>query len=366
MQLSIILPTHRHDLTALSRIAQACSWARPTIEVIIRDNSGNADKRAALKYMQRDNCTIVSVDECDARENYIESMRLAKGEFVFVLADDDMCFDLAIAAIPSVLDRIGKDPSTIGIAGPYIVEASTGSVVINYKAIDAADPAARIAGYLAENGPNVLFFAVLRRDVVLKVAAFIEGLPILCSFHDQIMSMIYLLNGKYHLLPRLFYLYDFGLWENAETAQKRDIGYYAESGLDPAMNLLHWFLCGFEGAVLALHSNAFPAHPPAQRQAIANQWFSAMYARFKGNKRMAFGSPHAAEIEKSCARLQAMAGTVNFDVMLAEIKAALALFSTEKAQLYFDYWDAMLHRRALPASAAAKAAKPQPAEPALP
>lgn len=86
MQLSIIIPTHRHDLLALSRIAQACSWARPDIEVIVRDNSGNAEKRAALKHLQREHCTIISVDECEPRENFVESLRLAKGEFVFMLA----------------------------------------------------------------------------------------------------------------------------------------------------------------------------------------------------------------------------------------------------------------------------------------
>ena len=102
-------------------------------------------------------------------------------------------FDLAIAAIPGILDRIEKDASTVGIAGPYIVEAAAGSIVINYKAIDSADPAARVAGYLTETGPNVLFFAVLRRDAVDRVVAFIENLPILCSFHDQIMSMLYLI-----------------------------------------------------------------------------------------------------------------------------------------------------------------------------
>lgn len=360
MQLSIIMPTHRHDLLALSRIAQACSWARPNVEIIIRDNSGNAEKRAALKFMQGNNCRIVSVDECDARENFTESMRMAQGEFVFVVADDDMSFDLAIASIPGILDRIGKDKSIVGIAGPYVVEAAAGSVVINYKAIDSDDPAARVAGYLTENGPNALFFAVLRREAVLKMVAFIEGLPVLCSFHDQIMSMLYLLTGKYHLLPRLFYLYDFGLWESAETAQQRDVGYYALSGLDPAINLLHWFMCAFEGAVLALHSDAFPAHPPAQRQSIANLWFSTMFLRFKNNKRLTFGSKHTAEVEKAAAKMQAMAGTVTFDVMLTEICAVLKIFSEEKAKDYFDYWNATLNRRKPPVRVAAKEPTAEP------
>lgn len=345
MQLSIIIPSHRHDLTALSRIAQACSWAKPNLEIVVRDNSGNAAKRAALKHLQREHCTIVSVDECDPRENFAESMRLAKGEFVFVLADDDMCFDQAVSAMPGIIERIARDPTTVGISGPYIVEAATGSVVINYKNIDSADPVARVAGYLTENGPNVLFYAVLRRAAVDRVVALIESLPIVYSFHDQIMSLLYLLNGKYQLLPRLFYLYDFGLWESSETAQQRDAGFYTAGGLDPAINLLHWFLCGFEGAVLALHSDAFPALPPAQRQAVANLWFSTMFARFKNSKRLTFGSKFSGDVEKACARLQGMAGTVTFEVMLTEICAVIGTFSKDKAQAYFDYWNALLTHR---------------------
>lgn len=348
MQLSIILPTHRHDLLALSRIAQVCSWATPQIEVIVRDNSGNAQKRDMLRRMSRDNCTILSVDECEARENFIEGLRLAKGDFVFMLADDDMCFDRAAAALPGVIDRIANDRSFVGITGPCIVEAGSGSVVINYKNIDAADVTARVTGYLNETGPNVLFYAVLRRETVNRIIAFIDGLPIFCPFHDQVISLLYLLNGRYQLLPRLFYLYDFGDWETSEGAQKRDVGFYAAAGLDPAVNMMHWFLCAFEGAVLALHSDAFPQHPPAQRQAIANLWFSTMFARFKGSTRLTFGSVHAGEVAKSCARLQAMAGTVPFEAMLAEIRNTFAIFSRDKAEAYFAYWDATLNRRKPP------------------
>ena len=33
------------------------------------------------------------------------------------------------------------------------------------------------------------------------------------------------------------------------------------AGLDPAINKLHWFLCGFEGAVLVRNSDMFPELP---------------------------------------------------------------------------------------------------------
>ena len=87
------------------------------------------------------------------------------------------------------------------------------------------------------------------------------------------------------------YLYDVGVWEKAgNPAQKRDLGSDADAGLDPAINKLHWFLCGFEGAVLARNSDVFPEYSIAQRQAVADRWFATMFARFKGHARLTFGS----------------------------------------------------------------------------
>jgi hypothetical protein len=107
------------------------------------------------------------------------------------------------------------------------------------------------------------------------------------------------------------------------------------------------FLCGFEGAVLALHSDGFPSHAPEQRQAVANLWFSAMFARFKGHKRLTFGANSIKKVEASCAKLQGMAGAVTFDAMLAEICSTIGIFSKDKAEVYFAYWDAVLNHRQL-------------------
>lgn len=345
MQLSILLPTHRHDLLAISRIVQACSWARPDIEVIIRDNSGNAEKRDMLAHIQRDNCKVVIAERSDARENFSSILKLARGEFVFCLADDDMSFDRAIDALPALLASIAGDKSIIGVTGPYIIEAKTGPSVLNYRGLDAGDVVARVSGYLTENGPNALFYSVQRRDMIERVFGLLGRLPAQFTYHDQILSLLYLLNGKFAMLPRLFYLYDFGVWEKTESGQKRDIDIYASEGLDASINTLHWFMSGFEGAVLALHSEDFPDHPRAQRQAVANVWFSTMFVRFKGHKRMTSGSPHADAAEKAATRLQATAGTMSFDAMLAEITAVMALSSKSKAQAYFDFWNAMLNRR---------------------
>ena len=335
MKLSILIGTYRSDLLACSRIAQACSWAGPDVEVIIRDNSGDARKRALLPQFQRDNCNIIIAEPCDALTNVSEILKLARGDFIFLLADDDFCFDHAVASLPRTIEHFGKDPAVAGITGAYIVETSQESMVVSYQGIDSDDLAARVAGYLSYPGANVMIYAPVRREIFQRVFTLMSTMPVHSSFHDQIICLLYLLNGKFVRLPRLLYLYDFGVWEKTETGQKRDVDFYR----------LHWFLCAFEGAVLVLNSDAFPDHSLALRQAVANSWFATMFARFKGNERLTFGSSHAKETEKLCAKLRAIAGTKSFDSMLEDICSVMALFSKSRAQDYFEFWDALLNKR---------------------
>lgn len=345
MQLSILFATNRTGLLACSRIAQACSWASPIIEVIVRDNSGDAQKREFLAQCRREHCNIVIAEPCDILTNFSETLRLANGDFVFVLADDDFCFDHAIPALSGLIAQFGKDPSVVGVTGAYVVETAQGSSVISYPNIESDDVTTRIAGFLSYGGPNIMHYAPIRREIVKRVFDFINAMPALFSFHDQVICLLYLLIGKFVRLNRLLYLYDVGVWEKTETAQKRDLGFYAEAGLDPAINKLHWFLCGFEGAVLARNSDIFPDYSLAQRQAVADRWFATMFARFKGHARLTFGSLYADEAEKVCAKLRTATGQLSFQNMLADICGFMALTSKSQAQNYFDFWDAVLNRR---------------------
>lgn len=345
MQLSILIATNRSGLLAFSRIAQACSWASPDVEVIVRDNSSDPEKRGLLAQLRREHCTVILAEPCDALKNFSEILRLAKGEFIFLLADDDFCFDHAVAALPPMLERFGGDPAVAGITGGYLVESEQGSTLMTYQNAESDDVAARIAGYLATGGPNILHYAPVRGGVVRRVFSFMNTLPFYLSFHDQVVSLLYLLSGKFVRLNRMLYLYDLGVWQSAETAQKRDLDYYRDAGLDPAINKLHWFLCGFEGAVLARNAKVFPDHPLAQRQIIADHWFSAMYQRFRGQPRLADGSRFSAEADRLCAKLQAPAAQLSFQNMLAEICGLIALFSPDKARRYHEFWDAAINGR---------------------
>jgi glycosyl transferase family 2 len=345
MQLSILLPTNRHGPVAISRIAQVCSWATPSIEVIVRDNSGNAEKRALIAHFRGDNRRIESVDPCEPLENYSEILRLATGEFVFWLADDDQCFDHAIGALPGLIDRHGKDPSVAGFTGIYALETSQSTAVINYKDTDSDDAATRVSGFLGYPGPNMLFYSVLRRSLSERMAHFLKTLPIFLSFHDQTLCLLHLLNGKLIRMPRLFYVYDFGIWEDPESGQKRDADYYRAAGLDLAANKLHWLICGFEGAVLAMNSDLFPDLPSAKRQQIADFWFGTMFLRFKRHPRMTFNSDLTDEAEKVCEKIRNATGQLTFEKVLSEMCGFFALFSPDRARAYFDFWNEIINRR---------------------
>jgi hypothetical protein len=344
MHLSILIPTHRDSLLACSRIAQACSWAGEDIEVIVRDNSGNAQKRELLSIFRRDNCHIILAEPCGAWENFSEVLRPAKGEFVFVVADDDFCFDRAIASLPGIIAQIRSDQSVVGVSGACVIEASQGTSIANYNDLESEDVAARLKGYLSYRGPNVLFYSPVRLALCQRVFAFTKTLPFNFTFHDQICCLLYLVSGKFVKLQRFLYLYDYGLWETGQAAQDLDVEWYRKQGFDPGINKLHWFLCGFEGAVLILNSD-FPSFPATQRQSIADLWFAVMFARFKRDVRLIFESSAAAEADKLCAKLQTSTGQLSFHDMLTAISEFIALTGKNQSQDYFYYWESMLNKR---------------------
>lgn len=131
MQLSIMLTTHRAGLSTIARVAHACSFAGPELEVVVRDNSGGAQKRDLLDRMRWDYCNIVLAEPCDGLTNHVEALRLTKGDFVFVAADDDFCLEHGIAALPPVLSEMGSDPAYCGVTGGFLLESKQGSSAIS-------------------------------------------------------------------------------------------------------------------------------------------------------------------------------------------------------------------------------------------
>ena len=70
-----------------------------------------------------------------------------------------------------------------------------------------------------------------------------------------------------------------------------------------------------------------------------------MFARFKGNPRLTFDSPLTNDAEALCAKLRTATGQLTFQNVLSDISGFMALFSKDRAQSYFDFWDAVLNKQ---------------------
>ena len=333
-----------------------CSWAGPNVEIIVRDNSGDARKRDIISRFEGENCRIISVDPCEPLENFRALLHLAKGDFIFWPADDDFSFDRGIRGVSEIIEQSGKDPSVVGITGHYAIEGSSGSSIAAYRNVESTDPVERVTGYLSYGGPNALTYSVMRREIVERIFELLTSMPFYFSFHDQLQSLLFLLEGRFLRLERLLYCYDHGIWEANGTAQDKDIGFYKAAGLDPVINTIHFLLCAFEGAVLARNSNIFPNYPVAQRQAVADRWFSNKFDGFVRGTRSAHNSQYEGAAQRFRAKLLASTGQLSFESLLGEICNVFALFSHDAAQRYYAFWHAQINQ-----AAAGQGQAPKPA-----
>jgi hypothetical protein len=246
-------------------------------------------------------------------------------------------------------EKFADDASVSGITGAYVVEEQRGSIFISYPDIASPDVVKRTFGYIGLQGPNLLFYSALRRTMILDCWRFLDETPFVFPFHDQLLSLMHLLEGRHVDVGRLVLAYDNMNWESVDKAANSDTSGYSAAGMDPAFGRLHWLLCAFEGAWLTLHSRYGAAHTPEQRQAIANRWFEVMFARFAGDSRGNFGSSLGPQADLLCQKWRGLYPHFDLQVLLADICDFIALHSPEKAGLYRDFWQGLA---AVPASKA--------------
>ena len=239
MQLSILITTNRTGLLACSRIAQACSWASPEIEVIVRDNSGDAQKREFLALCRRDYCNIIIAEPCDVRRIFPKLSGWRKASLYSFspttisasITPSRRCLACSVSAA-----RIPRG----GVTGAYAVEVARD-----------VDRQLSERGIGRRRGARERIFELFRPERLSLCADAAGNRPARLRFHEYDARLffvsrpghvlLYLLNGKFVRLKRLLYLYDVGVWEAGNSAQKRDVDFYQDAGMDPAINKLHWF-----------------------------------------------------------------------------------------------------------------------------
>ena len=349
ISLSVVIATLRDDLFALARVLQACSWAGPRVQIVVRDACGSAVRAELLHGIAQENCRLIVAPPCDARTNRREALREARGDFVCLLDDDALCFDRAIAMLPGVIEGVLADPAIVGVAAPALIETAQGAQAFAYPNIDADDPLVRLSGFLSAPGPNLLASAPVRRTTLLRALEAIDERPFAFAFDDRLVSLLCLLGGRFARTTRLMRVEDAGAQADGNRPPA-DTEFYRAARLDPATDRLYWYLCGFEGASLIRTTALDPDYSPEQRQALADLWLSAMFARFRDEPRGSHGSPLGGEADALCGRWREAGPRLPFDDMLADICRFLALSSQDNARRYAAFWSARPDSREAPAA----------------
>ena len=133
-----------------------------------------------------------------------------------------------------------------------------------------------------------------------------------------------------------------------QTAQMRDVDFYKTAGLDPVINMLHWFLCGFEGAILVRNADIFPdplsaGNAPGDRRLLVLDDVRALQGAAPASRSIPPVRGRSREVMRQAAELGRPADIRQ--QMLADISGFFSLFSKQQGQRYFEFWNQVLNKR---------------------
>jgi len=338
MKFSLVIPSHRASLSALGRLLEFASLDPARFEVVVRDNSGSAQKRSLFESLDAPALKYSAVPNHGATENTLSALAAATGDFVFMMADDDWASARGLGQLHDLAVACGKDLAVAVVTGTYFVESSTASGMFRYSDLDAPDAVDRLDAYFKANGPNLLYYAAVRRDVVRFSFEFLDRLPFKFSYHDQLLSMLYLAHGQVRQIEGVAYFYDLGEWETPEKSLAKDRAIYAAAGLPADIDRIHWLLCALEGGFL-LNSQLIAGRSSYDAARMTGLWFSTMYQRFRVHRRATEyrSNPFNDAVAKLCGKWLNLP-QANLNELLIDVSDAIQAADPNAAQRYFEFW----------------------------
>jgi glycosyltransferase involved in cell wall biosynthesis len=341
MKISLIIPTNRKSYSAIARVLECASLDPNRFEVIVRDNSEDEAKRALLSSIDTPALRLAIVPNRGAFENSIEALHLASGDFVFFMADDDWLSARGIEQLHALAARESGDATVVCITGTYLIQSSTQSGLFRYSDLHSDNPATRFTAYFAANGPNVLYYSAVRRSLATFCFALLERLPYKFSYHDQLISMLYLALGRTLQIDQVVYFYDLGEWETSEKSLAKDRSMYVDAGLPLEIDRLHWLLCGMEGGFL-LNSVLLSEKGTYDRKQLADLWFANMFTRFKYHTReTGYDSTAINEGTLKLRNKWISEAEVNLNELLFDVCDILESADPSGAERYFKFWSSL-------------------------
>lgn len=338
MRLSILIPSHNVGPRINVNLLNASLMARDDVEVIIRDNSGNAEKRSFISNINAKNCKIISSDECSPLENHMELLNESIGDFIFFVSDDDSLNINSISAIVDSSSEITNDKSFVGVTGIIISESQNESKISCMDKFESARAFDRAMAYIG-NYPSVVQYAAIRRSLWIEILSFLEKLPIKFSYVDIIINVMILLSGRLKYINKFTYHYDSYNWSAVERCADGFANSFRQAGLDSSGGRLLWLIATFEGLMYIVKFYQGNNITSEERMQLALRWAQHHLDFFRGNWRHCVTTDSKYDAE-AVALAEKWEKISNIDIanLISDIVRFLSLSSPTLAEEYNQFW----------------------------
>ncbi|MCM2293733.1 glycosyltransferase [Allorhizobium sp. BGMRC 0089] len=228
--LTLCMPSRRPLAEARASIDSALAFceARDAL-LVISDNSGEAEKRAALEQISPRLIWLESQAE-NAFANMFNAVSAATTPFIMLIGDDDaIVADEGIEAVD--LDDIPFDH--IGLLPVIETFGPDGQTVATRAfALEDETAAERMFAYLSFVTDNAAFYSIFRREIWLSVMdLFLRHHPTKGAYADWALTLSLFSSGKMGKDDTIRYRYNASRWQTAEQVETMRASLLKEAGL---------------------------------------------------------------------------------------------------------------------------------------
>jgi hypothetical protein len=337
LKISIICPTNRSNFSAYARFLELASLDSSKFEVIIRNNSPHEEKIKLLGFLNNSPLKIYNCQDQGAHENFIESSKLATGNFILFAADDDWFYKNGLDAIYNIASQVNNTKDVTALTGAYLVSSSRGIGSMKYSNLESHLPNERLGGYLSV-GPNLLFYSAFKRNIFQLSCNILDKLPYRFCHSDLLFVVPSLVLGRILSTNQVAYQWDFGDWEGADKAMGKRASFCSAAGLPKEFSVLDKLLTAIEGALL-INSKLLGNYMRYDRTEMAKLWLQNFFAQYQSCPFQDYfpESEEKNRVKKFRERLFGI-GDITLHGLLDEISNLFREVDPAGAEKYFNFW----------------------------
>ena len=337
MKISLVCPTNRKSISSYARVCELLSLDPNKFEVIIRDNSECEKKRRFLESLSFENHQIHIVPNNGAAENFSEASKLATGDYLLFIADDDWFFKSGLEMLHQLAVASTDNKTLTALTGTYLVSSSRGIGSVSYSGLDSDNPLSRMQGYLSV-GPNLLYYSAYKKNVFHLSWSLLEKLPYAFCHADLLFVIPALVLGNIASVKTLCYQWDFGEWEGADKAMGKRAGICQAAGLPKEFSVLDKLLTAIEGALL-INSKLLGNFVRHDRSELAILWLQNFFAQYQVCPFQNYfpDSEDKNRVDQFRSKLFSI-GNITLEGLLEEVTGLFSHVDPAGAEKYFKFW----------------------------